>query len=162
MSKLSIRAWIRNAGAVFCGRHGAVSDQAEAEGCSRQSVYAHAEKVESRLVERDRELADLRAEIAYLKTQRDELQKLVPQSTVINTEALQRFAIIGQAAGISLRQAEELLGTLLPENRVPDHATMGRWTQAAGRRAGEALAVLDPLCAKAVETLCIDEIFFGG
>ena len=35
-------------------------------------------------------------------------------------------------------KAAELLGTLLPEDRVPDHATMGRWAQAAGRRAGNA------------------------
>jgi len=45
---------------------------------------------------------------------------------------------------------------------VPDHSIMGRWTAAAGRRAGEVLTTLDPLCASAVQTLCIDEIFFGG
>ena len=160
MMKLPIRTWIRNAGAVFCGHHGSVSEQAEAEGCSRQTVYDHAHKVEERLAERDREIADLRGEIARLKTERDELQKRLEQSTVIDKEALRRFAIVGQAMGISLRQTEELLETLLPKNRVPDHATMGRWAQAAGQRAGEVLAALDPLCAKAVETLCIDEIFF--
>jgi hypothetical protein len=162
MMKLPIRAWIRNAGAVLCRRHGAVSEQAEAEGCSRQTVYDHTDKVEERLAERDQEVADLRAEITRLKTDLEELQKRQQQSTVIDNEALQRFAITGQAIGISLRQTEELLATLLPKKRVPDHTTMGRWTQAAGQRAGEVLAVLDPLCAKAVETLCIDEIFFGG
>jgi len=50
----------------------------------------------------------------------------------------------------------------LPADRVPDHATMGRWTKQAGTRAGEVLAVLDPLSASLVETACIDEIFFGG
>jgi hypothetical protein len=64
--------------------------------------------------------------------------------------------------GVSLRQAEELLGTLLPPGRVPDHATLGRWTKAAGQRAGEVLAELDPLCVPAVRSLCVDEIFFGG
>ena len=160
--KLPIRAWIRNAGAVLCGRHGAVSEQAAAEKCSRQTVYDHADKVERRLAERDQEIADLRAENIRLKSDREELQKRLEKSTVIDNEALQRFAITGQAIGISLRQTEELLTKLLPEDRVPDHSTMGRWTQAAGQRAGEMLAVLDPLCAKAVETLCIDEIFFGG
>ena len=47
-------------------------------------------------------------------------------------------------------------------SRVPDHATLGRWTEAAGRRAGQVPASLDPLCAPAVPTLCADEIFFGG
>jgi hypothetical protein len=42
--------------------------------------------------------------------------------------------------GVGLGQAEELLGTLLPAALVPDHATLGRWTQAAGQRAGEVLA----------------------
>jgi regulator of replication initiation timing len=161
MMKLPIRAWIRNAGAVFCGRHGAVSEQAEAEGCSRQTVYDHADKIEKRLAERDQEIADLRAENTRLKSDREELQKRLEESTVIDNEALQRFAITGQAIGISLRQTEELLAPLL-KKRVPDHSTMGRWTQAAGQRAGEVLAELDPLCAKPVETLCIDEIFFGG
>ena len=161
MMKLPIRAWIRNAGAVLCGRHGAVSEQAEAEGCSRQTVYDHADKIEKRLAERDQEIADLRAENTRLKSDREELQKRLEKSTVIDNEALQRFAITGQAIGISLRQTEELLAPLL-KKRVPDHSTMGRWTQAAGQRAGEVLAKLDPLCAKPVETLCIDEIFFGG
>lgn len=162
MIKLPIRTWIRNAGAAFSGQHGAVSEQAEAEGCSRQTVYDHGHKVEERLAERDREIADQRAEIVRLKAENDELQKRLVQSTVIDGEVLRRFAIVGQAMGISLRQGEELLGTLLPEDRIPDHATMGRWTQAAGRRAGEVLAVLDPLCAGSVETVCADEIFFGG
>jgi hypothetical protein len=160
MIKLPIRAWIRNAASVFCGRHGAVSEQAEVEGCSRQTVYDHAAKVEERLTERDREIAEQRAEVSRLKTERDELQKRLQGSTVIDNEVLRRFAIVGQAMGISLRQCEELLGTLLPKERIPDHATMGRWTQAAGKQAEKVLAALDPLCAKAVETACVDEIFF--
>jgi hypothetical protein len=162
MFKLPIPSWIRNAATVFSGRRGAVSEQAEAEGCSRQTVYDHAAKVEERLAGRDGEIADLRAEIAGLKTERNEHRKRLEQSTVIDNKVLQRFAIVGQAMGISLRQCEELLGTLLPKERIPDHATMGRWTKTAGQQAGKVLAALDPLCAKAVKTLCVDEIFFGG
>jgi hypothetical protein len=51
---------------------------------------------------------------------------------------------------------------LLPPDRVPDHAKLGRWTVEAGHRAGEVLAVFDPRCAAAVKDLCVDEIFFGG
>ena len=80
----------------------------------------------------------------------------------IEQSALKRFAVTAQAEGVSLRVAETLLRTVLPAQRVPDHTTMGRWTQEAGRRAGEVLAVLDPWCAPLVETACIDEIFFGG
>ena len=46
MFKLPIRTWILNAAAVFSGPHGAVTRQAEQSGCSRQTVYQHARKVE--------------------------------------------------------------------------------------------------------------------
>ena len=162
MIKLPIRTWIRNAGAALCGQHGAVSEQAKAEGCSRQTVYDHADKVEERLAERDREVGEHKAEIIRLKREKDELAQRLLKSTIIDTEKLRRFAIVGQAEGVSLRQLEGLLQALLSEERIPDHSTMGRWTQEAGQQAGKVLAVLDPVCAKPVETLCADEIFFGG
>lgn len=162
MLKPSIPPWIRNAAAALCGRHGAVTERAEQAGCSRQTVYDHGRQVVERLQERDQELDTLRAEVARVQAERDELRHLQQQSVVIGAEELERFAVAGQAMGVSLRQAEELLGTLLPAERVPDHATLGRWTEAAGRRAGEVLAAVDPLCAPAVRTLCADEIFFGG
>jgi len=37
--------WIANAAARLTGHHGAVTDQAQQTGCSRQCVYDHAEKV---------------------------------------------------------------------------------------------------------------------
>ena len=44
MFKLPVRTWILNAAAVFSGRHGAVTRQAEQAGCSRQTVYQHAQQ----------------------------------------------------------------------------------------------------------------------
>jgi predicted DNA-binding protein YlxM (UPF0122 family) len=162
MVKLSIPTWIRNAAAALYGRHGAVTERAEEASCSRQTVYDHAERLLEQVTVHEQECDTLRAEVARLKAERDELQQRLKQSVVIGPEELERFAVTGQAMGVSLRQAEELLETLLPDERVPDHATLGRWTEAAGRRAGEVLAVLDPLCASAVQTMCVDEIFFGG
>jgi len=162
MLQLAIPAWIRNAAAALCGRHGAVTQRAEQAGCSRQTVYDHARRLVEQATERDPEAAALRAEVARLQAQRDALQQRLQQAVVIDTEALARFAVTSQAMGVSLRQAEELLGALLPAERIPDHATLGRWTQAAGRRAGAVLAQLDPLVAPAVQTMCADEIFFNG
>lgn len=75
MLKLSLRTWIRNAAAVFSGHHGDVTRQAEQSGCSRQTVYQHARKVERRLAEEaDAEVVDeLRAEIRRLRSRLDEL-----------------------------------------------------------------------------------------
>jgi hypothetical protein len=162
MIKLSIPAWIRNAASALCGRHGAVTERAEQAGCSRQTVYDHARRLTEQTTASDLERAALRAEVARLKVERDELRQRLQDAVIIGAEEVERFAVQSQALGVSLRQAEELLGALLPAQRVPDHATLGRWTQAAGQRAGEVLAVLDPLCVPAVRTLCADEIFFGG
>jgi len=139
-----------------------VTERAAQVGCSRQTVYAHAQQLVERLGRRDQDVEVLQAEVARLQAERAQWQQQVQQAVVIGAEALERFAVVSQAMGVSLRQAEELLETLLPAERVPDHATLGRWTQAAGRRAGEVLSVLDPLCAPAVRALCVDEIFFGG
>ena len=162
MVNLSIPYWIRNAASALCGRRGAVTERAEQAGCSRQTVYAHAHRLVEQTTGHDQERAALRAEVARLKGERDELRQRLQHAVVVTAEELERFAVVSQAMGVSLRQAEELLEVLLPAKRVPDHATLGRWTQAAGRRAGEVLAVLDPLCAPAVQALCVDEIFFGG
>ena len=97
-----------------------------------------------------------------LQAECDRLQQRLQQTVVVGPEELERFAVTSHAMGVSLRQAEELLQLLLPAERVPDHATLGRWTQAAGQRAGEVLQELDPRCAPAAATLAVDEIFFGG
>lgn len=39
MLKRAVRTWILNTAAVFSGRHGAVTRQAEQAGCSRETVY---------------------------------------------------------------------------------------------------------------------------
>jgi len=162
MLKLSMPSWVRNAASALCGWHGAVSARAEEAACSRQTVYDHARRLAEQVSERDRERDALRAEVSQLRAERDKLQQRLQQRVFISDEDVERFAVVSQAMGVSLRQTEDLLGTVLPADRVPDHTTLGRWTKAAGRRAGEVLAVLDPLCALAVQTLCVDEIFFGG
>jgi len=159
---LAIPTFLRNAASALIGRRGAVSEQARRVGCSRQTIYNDKQDVCERLEQRDRRFEQLREESAQLRQQKQRLLAETRHAVSIDDNALKRFAVTAQALGVSLRQAEELLGTLLPADRVPDHATMGRWTKQAGTRAGEVLAVLDPLSASLVETACIDEIFFGG
>jgi len=160
--KVSIPAILRNAASAFVDHWGAVSERARQAGCSRQTIYNHAQEVCERLDARDRRLEQLQAQCAQLRQENQRLQAEQRLLVRINDATVQRFAVTAQAEGVSLRQIETLLGTVLPADRVPDHTTIGRWTADAGRRAGQVLAVLDPLCAAAVETLCIDEIFFGG
>src|SRR5439155_6509835 len=47
MLKISVATWIANAAACLCGRYGDVTAQAQTAGCSRQTTYDHAQKVQA-------------------------------------------------------------------------------------------------------------------
>jgi hypothetical protein len=162
MFTLPIRSWLYDAAAALSGRYGAVTERAAIIGCSRQTVYNHAQAADDLLAERDAELAQVRAELAATRTERDLLRTAVQRQMVVQPDGLRHFAIVGLALGVSSRQAEELLGTLLAPEDVPDHSTLNRWSTAAGKQATAVLAELDPLCHAGVETVCADEIFFRG
>jgi hypothetical protein len=164
MFKLSPRAWILNAAAAFSGRHGAVTQQAEHSGCSRETVYQHARKVEQRFDDKPaaEAIAELRAQNQRLQEVIAGLKREAQARVLIDKAKLRQLVITAFAMGVSLRQVEDLLGVLLSGERVPDHSTLGRWVQAAAQQAGQVLKVLDPVCASRVGTLALDEIFFGG
>jgi hypothetical protein len=65
------------------------------------------------------------------------------------------------AMGISTRQIEELFRVILPDG-APDHSTIGRWVAHEAERAKPVLQVLDAAAAPQIQTLALDEIFFGG
>jgi hypothetical protein len=160
MFKLPVRTWILNAAAVFSGRHGAVTRQAEQAGCSRQTVYQHAQKLEQRL-------GDQPAAAPPTEERPGSEVVAAPEPAagprvLLDRDKLKELATTTFAMGLSLRQIEDLLGLLLPADEVPDHSTLGRWVQAEAGRAGAVLAALDPACADRVTTLALDEIFFGG
>jgi hypothetical protein len=160
MFKLPVRTWILNAAAVFSRQHGAVTRQAEQSGCSRQTAYQHAQKLEQRLA----------AEPAAGPPTDDRpgpAAGKAPESATdprihLDKDKLKELATTAFAMGLSLRPIEDLLGVLLPADAVPDHSTLGHWVQAEATRAGEVLAVLDPAGADRVGTLALDAIFFGG
>lgn len=164
MAKLSLRTWVRNAAAVFSGQHGAVTCQAEQAGCSRETVYQHARILEQRLATgpdagtvagRDAEVQRLRRRVA-------ELERAAEGAVRCDEGKRRQLASTAFAMGLSLRQIEDLLGILLPTSEVPDHSTLGRWVKDEAHRAGAVLAALDAACAPRVQTLALDEIFFGG
>jgi hypothetical protein len=164
MFKLPVRTWILNAAAVISHQHGAVTRQAEQSGCSRETVYEHAQKVEQRLV--DEAAADvvpeLRAENQRLHEAITQLQREAQGQILLDKDKQRQLATHACAMGVSLRQVEDLLGVLLPQDQVPDHSTLGRWVADEAQRAGAVLAATDRACAPRIQTLAIDEIFFGG
>ena len=160
MFKLPVRTWILNAAAVFSGQHGAVTRQAEQSGCSRQTVYQHARKLEQRLGDpagrRTPDRGSTRSEAVAAA------EPAAGPRVLLDKDKLRQLATTAFAMGLSLRQIEDLLGVLLPADAVPDHSTLGHWVQAEAQRAGAVLAAFDPACAPRVGTLALDEIFFGG
>lgn len=164
MFQLPLRTWILNAAAVLSGEHGDVTRQAQQAQCSRQTVYQHAQKVESRLaaVPTTEAVAELQAENRQLRQRIAELERAAEDSVPCDKAKQRQLATTALAMGLSLRQIEQLLGLLLPAAELPDHSTLGRWIAAEAHRAGEVLAALDLACVPQVRTLAIDEIFFGG
>ena len=63
--------------------------------------------------------------------------------------------------GISTRQIEDLIRVIQPEGG-PDHATIARWVADEAKKAKHVLKALDEACIPRVQTLAVDEIFFGG
>jgi len=119
MARLPIVSWIGNAAAVLTGTWGAVSRQAKDAGCSRQTAYEHAEKVEAavrdaagggpsreQLQEQRRQQA---AEIAALK-------KRLDAATEFPEHEQQRFAATATAMGLRYAQARELLEIVVNKN----------------------------------------------
>ena len=164
MFNLSPRVWILNAAAVFSGQHGAVTQQAEQAGCSRETVSEHARKVEQRLTgdSATEGVVELREENQRLRERIAELKRETEGRILFDKAKQRQLTTAAFAMGVSLRQVEDLLGVLLASEQVPDHSTLGRWVQDAARQAGQVLKALDPACAAQVQTLALDEIFFGG
>jgi hypothetical protein len=148
MTTLSLRTVVRNAAAVFSGSYGAVTRQAEQAGCSRQTVYDHARQIERRL--------------QPVAPAMPPAEVPVPTSAASLDQTIQRrLAVTAFAMGISTRQIEDLLRVILPEDG-PDHSTIGRWIAEEAKKAEPLPKALDAACIPRVQTLAVDEIFFGG
>lgn len=148
MTTLSLRRFVCNAAAVFSGTYGAVTRQAREAGCSRQTVYHHARRIEHRL------------QAPPPATPPADLPTPNPPA-VLDEPTRRRLAVTAFAMGISTRQIEDLLRIIDPEGG-PDHATIARWVAQEAEKAQPVLQALDRACQDRVSTLAVDEVFFGG
>jgi len=79
-------------------------------------------------------------------------------AVVIDDQKQEDVASVGQAIGVTLRQCRVLLDTLIP-GQVLSVAELGRAAQAAGKKAGELLRVLDQEAQQKITEAAADEIY---
>src|SRR4051794_19958036 len=150
MTTLSLRTWVCNAAAVFAGRYGAVTRQAQQAGCSRQTVYEHARRIERR------------CDPATAAPPPAEIPVAAPApAAVLDEPTRRRLAVTAFAIGVSTRQIEDLFRVILADDG-PDHSTIARWVAEQAEKAEPVLAALDAACVPLVHTLALDEIFYNG
>ena len=165
MNILPLRDWIRNAAAALSVSFGAVAEQARQANCSRQTVYAHAHKVQSALQLQQSgcprcqhlQLANrqLRLELQAARQSLEETIDLGPKRQVL-------LAILLCCLGVSINQILQILLFLVGSVRCPGRSTIGHWLRQAERDSGRVLKLLDQQTQPLVRLLAPDEIFFHG
>jgi hypothetical protein len=169
MTTLPAQLRIANTAAVLGGPRGAVTQQAQCCGVSRQALYRDAPKVLQAVegTTTQQHLQGLTDEIGRLRGEADALRRQLRQAVAVDDDTLAHFASVAQAEGVSLPVARRLLAPLLAKSqseaprRPPSVARLGRLSRAAAERSAGLLAVLDGLSRGRVRQAAADEIFFG-
>jgi hypothetical protein len=163
MCTIPFVGWIANAAARFTGPRGAVTDQAQQTGCSRQCIYDHSQKVLD-AVEAQHGGGPTREQLIQqneaLRRENAQLWDWLCQTIEFPLAKQQEFAVTALAMGLSLNQTLVLLALLLGAAAAPGRSTVHRWVQAAGTAAGVVLKRLDQAARTLVLVGCLDEIFF--
>ena len=143
---------------VIFGKYGDVSRYAQERGVCRQWIYREAAWLRKSLATAQGEIQGLRDQLQQAQQQHAELEERLAQSVVIDAQKQEELACVGQARGVTLRDCRGLLEVLLPGQAL-SVAELGRRTQAAGKKAGELLAVLDEAARQQVREAAADEIY---
>jgi hypothetical protein len=165
MSILPLTDWIRNAAAALSSSFGAVSAQARLAGCSRQTVYDHAHKVQAALDLQQSacpHCQQLRLQNQQLRHELQDARQRLDQAIDCGPKRQAQLAVLLCALGVSINQILQVLLLLLGRVRCPGRATVGRWLRQAELASGRILVLLDRRTQPAARVLAPDEIFFHG
>jgi hypothetical protein len=151
---------IASAYVIVFGVRGDITRQAQERGVSRQRVYREHASVVTALAGTawQQEKEERQRRIQALEERNAALEKRLGQAVVVDKEKQKEFASVAQAVGVSLPTCRILLEVLLG-TRAPKVSTLGRWTKAAGAKAGELLAVLDAFTYDQIKQAVADEIY---
>jgi hypothetical protein len=143
---------------VIFGNYGDVTRYAEERGVCRQWVYRESTAVQRALTEQRKTIERLQARVWELEEEHTGLQERLRLAVVLDADKQAQFASVGQASGVSLPACWDLLDVLIPGEQQAV-ATLGRATQAAGKKAGELLPIVDAWAQERVRELAADEIY---
>jgi len=154
---------IASAAVVYFGSYGSVTLYAQQRGVSRQRVYRESCRAVVILegTAHQQQMEALHQEIATLRQQVAEGERRLAEMVLLDADKQAEFACTAQADGVSLAVARRLLAVFLGKG-TPSVAKLGRWTKAAGDKAGALLTVLDAVSATRVSQAVTDEIYVGG
>jgi hypothetical protein len=160
MGMVALKQRIASAYVIVFGAQGARTRQALERGVSRQRLYREHAGVVTALAGTSwqRKQEDQQRRIQELEQRQAALEKHLRHAIVLDKDKQQEFASVAQAVGVSLPVCRALLEVLLGE-RAPKVSTLGRWTKAAGQKAGKLLAVLDAMTCGKVKQVVADEIY---
>lgn len=160
MGMVALEQRIASAYVIVCGIRGDITRQAQERGVSRQRVYREHACVVTALAGTawQQEKEKWQRRLQELEERNAALEQRLSQAVVVDKEKQQEFASVAQAVGVGLPTCQILLEVLLGK-RAPKVSTLGRWTKAAGTKAGELLAVLDAFTYDQVKQAVADEIY---
>ena len=133
MLKIPLVTWIANAAAVLTGVYGDVTTQAEVAGCSRQTIYDHAHKVQAALEDTHDggpTRAVLIAENRRLAGENAQLWQWLTQTIEFPVAKQHQFVATACAMGLSLNQVLVLLALILGQQACSARSTIHRMDQA--------------------------------
>jgi hypothetical protein len=147
---------------VCLGHYGDVTHLAQQRNVCRQGLYrdAHAVLLALDPGHHDRQLTDLRQQLAQTNTDLQQTRQRLAYATIIDPDKQAEFAATAQAIGVSLAAAHTLLAIFLGD-RTPSVPTLGRRAQEAGRKAAALLPLLDSHSRARARQVAADEIFAG-
>jgi hypothetical protein len=157
---------LASATTAFFGRHGAVTEQAQQRGISRQALYREAEAVlgavdgsaaQQQLQQLRQQIHDLEQGLALSQQQLRQQQR---HRVVLDQDKQAEFASTAQAEGVSLPVAQRLLRVCLAQE-APSVAQLGRFSAAAAKRSTPLLGAFDEFSRPLARLAAPDEIFVG-
>src|ERR1022692_3788564 len=142
---------------VIFGNYGDVSRYAEERGVCRQWVYREAGWLQDLFADKQ-QIQALQKRVRELEQKNAALEERLAVSVVVDEDMQAQFAAVGQATGVSLPIVWVFLDVLLRGQQL-SVATLGRRSQAAGKKSGQLLPIFDEWTQQQARDVAGDELY---